>query len=141
MLSRLENIVSAVNKLNSITDEDIIMAVRKMKGRITCPYCKSPNIVKIGYIMRSGNFKIQRYKCKNCNRTFTELDGTPLKGAHSLKDIVIVAYLTLDLKLPPSSIAKILPINRPKLYRAYKRVITNKEFFRKLIYILLKDES
>jgi transposase-like protein len=35
-----------------------------------CTRCKSTNFIKIGFIT-VGNTKIQRYKCKDCDRKFT----------------------------------------------------------------------
>ncbi len=43
----------------------------------TCPYCKSRHLYKWG--VRND---LQRYKCKNCTKTFNILTGTPLANLH-----------------------------------------------------------
>lgn len=128
MKGRLKEITEEINKLTSIPNEDIISAIRKINKKVTCPYCNSDHVVKIGFIYRRNNIKIQRFKCQKCGKTFSELDGTPLKGVHSLKDIILVAYLVLMLGMPPSSISRVLGINRSRVYRMYERITGHKKF-------------
>ncbi|AFK23348.1 hypothetical protein Py04_1780 [Pyrococcus sp. ST04] len=107
--------------------------------RIRCPYCGSTEVVRIGFITRKGGFKLHRFKCKSCGRTFNELDGTPLSGVHSLKRVMLIAYLALYLKLTPSTIKVIVDLNHSTLLRLYKKVVNNKEFFTNLLEILLNE--
>jgi len=53
-----------------------------------CPHCKHPKYVKFGF--KSGS---QRYKCKSCNRSFTEFTGTWIAGIHHKNKVD--AYLAL----------------------------------------------
>ena len=39
---------------------------------ITCPHCKSSEIVKRGYFQTEAHGKQQRYFCKSCNKKFVE---------------------------------------------------------------------
>ena len=43
-----------------------------------CPHCGHNKYVKFGFKSKS-----QRYKCKSCNRSFTEYSGTWMAGIHS----------------------------------------------------------
>jgi transposase-like protein len=42
-----------------------------------CPHCGHNKYVKFGFKSKS-----QRYKCKSCNRSFTEYTGTWIAGIH-----------------------------------------------------------
>lgn len=42
-----------------------------------CPHCGGNKYVKFGFKSKS-----QRYKCKSCNRSFTEYSGTWIAGIH-----------------------------------------------------------
>lgn len=44
---------------------------------LACPDCRSSQIIRWG--LRSG---VQRYRCKQCRRCFTELTGTAMEGLH-----------------------------------------------------------
>ena len=50
--------------------------VRKL-NKIVCPHCESDEIVKYGIYKKE-----QRYKCKNCGRTFNPYTGTLLNWSH-----------------------------------------------------------
>ena len=61
--------------INLINDVELIMAdmIRKIRWKdgVYCPHCKSRNIIKW------GRYKLfQRYKCKDCKRTFNDKTGT-----------------------------------------------------------------
>lgn len=50
----------------------------KSKGKtskIRCLFCKSSNYIKKGYRQTEHRGKIQRYKCKDCNKNFTHDEG------------------------------------------------------------------
>lgn len=38
-----------------------------MNEKLTCPECKSPDLVKMGVVW-SGRTKVQQYKCNTCGR-------------------------------------------------------------------------
>ncbi len=46
-----------------------------MKTRPRCECCYSQNIIKFGTRKTKRRGKIQRYKCEDCNKTFTINDG------------------------------------------------------------------
>lgn len=74
-----------LEKLNELLDfhgrgqADIMEVRREVKDQrpTTCPYCKSENFIGYGKY-RDG----KRYKCKICNRTFTDLTGTSVSHIH-----------------------------------------------------------
>ena len=71
-----------------------------------CPWCECNRYYKYG--MDKG---CQRFKCKDCHRTFTEYTGTWLDGLH--KKSLVVRYLELMIEGKSlEKIAKILSINK-----------------------------
>jgi len=71
-----------------------------------CPHCGHPKYVKFGVDKGS-----QRYKCKSCNRNFTEYTGTWLEGIH--KKELIDEYLQLMFEEKSlDKITELLGINK-----------------------------
>ncbi|WP_145955332.1 IS1/IS1595 family N-terminal zinc-binding domain-containing protein [Thermococcus henrietii] len=104
---------------------------------LACPVCGSREVVRIGYVGR-GSFRVQRFQCRRCGRTFTELEGTPFKGVHDPKALVAVAYLRLRAGLSEFSIARLLGIPYPTVRRLSKRVMEYRDFMERLLRVLLK---
>ncbi len=71
--------VNSTNRINSNKQnneelsKNISTALETPKEEITCPYCESTSCRKWG--KRSN---LQRYRCKECSKTFNSLTGTPL---------------------------------------------------------------
>jgi len=61
------------------TNNELIHEIResKFKDGLYCPHCNCKHIVRYG----KYNEK-QRYKCKDCGKTFTEISFTPLNKTH-----------------------------------------------------------
>ncbi|WP_413473706.1 IS1595 family transposase [Streptococcus parauberis] len=58
---------------------------RKHKDGFTCSHCNSNNAVRFGkYNVKMGTRTLerQRYRCKDCGKTFTDVTNTPLHGTH-----------------------------------------------------------
>ena len=58
---------------------------QKHKDGYTCTHCHSNNIVRFGkYLVKIGlkTMKRQRYPCKGCGKTFTDVTNTPLHRTH-----------------------------------------------------------
>ncbi len=58
---------------------------RKYKDGYTCIYCSSKQVVRFGkYKVKLGlkEVKRQRYRCKDCKKTFTDVSSTPLYRTH-----------------------------------------------------------
>jgi len=94
-------------------------------------------VVRIGHVGR-GSFRVQRFQCRRCGRTFTELEGTPFKGVHDPKALVAVAYLRLRAGLSESSIARLLGIPYPTVRRLSRRALEHKGFMERLLDVLLE---
>ena len=67
------------SSLQALLDHSQAIAVVEAHGSAhrTCPHCCSPQLVKNG----SAN-GLQRFKCRQCARTFNALTGTPLARLH-----------------------------------------------------------
>lgn len=57
------------------TYQTILRALKKES--MHCPHCQSPQVVRFGKYRNR-----QRYRCKECDRTFNELTNTPLHWIH-----------------------------------------------------------
>lgn len=66
-----EKIITTIQSQGHNTIDEFLD--KNSKNSSTCPYCQSTHITCFG--RRNG---IQRYRCKNCLRTFNSLTGTPL---------------------------------------------------------------
>ncbi|MEW4306648.1 IS1595 family transposase [Rossellomorea marisflavi] len=58
---------------------------RKHKNGVTCSYCHSNNAVRFGkYNVKMGSRTLerQRYRCKDCGKTFTDVTNPPLHRTH-----------------------------------------------------------
>ncbi|AMQ19545.1 hypothetical protein A0127_07365 [Thermococcus peptonophilus] len=117
-------------------EEHIITKVSELSTP-KCPVCGSTLVVRIGYITKSNGLKVQRFKCKMCGRTFTELEGTPLKGVHDIKLTLLVAYLMLHLRLEPNTIARITGKPYTTVKRISRKVIEHRRFFENILAVLL----
>ena len=93
-------------------------------------------MVRIGHVGRDG-FRVQRFRCRRCGRTFTELEGTPFKGVHDPRALVAVAYLRLRAGLSESSIARLLRIPYPTARRLSRRALMHRDFMEALLERLL----
>jgi len=62
-------------------DADCVKVLEELrwKNGVECPYCKSRRVKKNGTVTRNA-VSLQRYKCKDCGRTFTVLTGTIFEG-------------------------------------------------------------
>ncbi|AQQ53220.1 IS1595 family transposase [Planococcus lenghuensis] len=82
LLQRLTLIVAP-----SSPQEPVINELRDLKHKdgYTCPHCHSHNSVRFGkYVVKVGLKKTerQRYRCKDCRKTFTDTTNTPLYRTH-----------------------------------------------------------
>lgn len=76
---RLYNMIYPVVKNSSNTIDDYLTDIREArysKGTY-CPYCKSVHVIGHGHYRNR-----QRYKCKDCSKTFNDLTCSPMAGTH-----------------------------------------------------------
>lgn len=53
------------------------LQTQRMESGLACPHCSSPSVIGHGKYRDR-----QRYKCKECNRTFNDLTNTPMHRTH-----------------------------------------------------------
>lgn len=116
------------NKLISVltkkSDKQDYITVRREKlfnKQVGCPHCESLKYYKYGKDKDS-----MRFKCKECNRTFTEYTGTWLAGLHK-KDLV---NDYLDLMHQQKSLDKIktaLQINKKTAFDWRHKILSSFE--------------
>ena len=72
---------------------DIISEIRarRFKGGYFCPHCGSSMIVRFGTYRES-----QRYRCKRCRKTFTDLTSTALNFIHDKEKFFASAEIMLS---------------------------------------------
>jgi transposase-like protein len=77
-----------INSLSSFSaSEPVFQEVteRKNKNGYTCTHCGSIQVVRFGkYLVKLGlkDVERQRYRCKDCRKTFTDVTSTPLYRTH-----------------------------------------------------------
>lgn len=100
-MMKLADIVREINNLDEMSQQRLLaylqtsvgqsinakdpiikeIAKRKNEKGFVCPHCQSTNSVRFGkYTVKNGNKTVQkqRYNCKACSKTFTDLTNTPL---------------------------------------------------------------
>lgn len=79
--SEVNNIKKSNEQVNASGLNNIIN--KELNNNITCPHCKSKEVIKYG--VYSGN---QRYKCKNrmCQKTFTEGFENPFRHSKKFRE-------------------------------------------------------
>lgn len=78
------------------------------KGKSSCPYCSSTNIVKNGHTKT----KIQTYKCKTCSKRFNDLTGTVFSGTHLTYEQIEIFIQCFDDKISLRKTAERAEINK-----------------------------
>jgi transposase-like protein len=121
LLSQVERLKLAGVLLGQPCVEDHL-SVRKEQlynKQTNCPHCQSTRYYKYG--KESGS---QRFKCKECGRTFTEYTGTWLSGVHK-KDLVN-DYLALMVEQKSlDKISNALSINKKTAFDWRHKILSS----------------
>ena len=125
MISLLTDELSKKEKSKGIID----LEIHKEKGEICCPNCYSKNIKK------NGKYKDrQLYKCKDCNKKFNELTGTPFHHTRLVYKQIVDAYDCLVNKLSIRKTANKIGVSiktafvlRFKIISCLKNIANNKD--------------
>ena len=125
MISLLTDELSKKEKSKGIID----LEIHKEKGEICCPNCHSKNIKK------NGKYKDrQLYKCKDCNKKFNELTGTPFHHTRLVYKQIVDAYDCLVNKLSIRKTANKIGVSiktafvlRFKIISCLKNIANNKD--------------
>lgn len=107
----------------------IDLEINREKGKVVCPHCHSD------YIKKNGKYKNrQLYKCKNCNKKFNELTGTPFHHTRLVYKQINDAYDCLVNKLSIRKTANKIGVSiktafvlRFKIISCLKSITNNKE--------------
>ncbi|MCT4615347.1 MAG: IS1595 family transposase [Marinifilaceae bacterium] len=114
-----------MNKIDSrVKKKKISNILETSKSKLICPFCGSKDAIRWG-----KRNDLQRYKCKNCNKTFNSLTGTPLarlqRRGHWLK---YAECLKEGLSLAESAIRTGIHINTA--FRWRHRFLFNMKFIK-----------
>jgi transposase-like protein len=80
-----------MRKKENLSDTVADIRARRFANGYFCPYCGSSKIVRFGTYRDS-----QRYQCKACRKTFTDLTSTALNYIHDKEKFFASAYLMLS---------------------------------------------
>lgn len=126
------NIIKLLNEelLKKEKSKGVIdLEIHKERGEILCPKCHSKNIKK------NGKYKDrQLYKCKDCNKKFNELTGTPFHHTRLIYKQIVEAYDCLVNKLSIRKTANKIGVSiktsfvlRFKIISCLKNIVNNKK--------------
>ena len=85
--------------------------IEAQKKRATCPHCGSERVVRNG-----SASDLQRYKCRDCSRTFNALTGTPLARLRQKSKWIAQAEVLRD-GMTITQAAKRLKVARSRAFR------------------------
>lgn len=107
------------------TQEQAVEYLERVRwaGEPRCPYCKNANAGRHA----SGDRKMGRWQCRDCDRAFSVTVGTLFHGTHvPLRNWFLVLALMLNAKKSASSyqIARDLGMRRPTVWSMMQRIRT-----------------
>ena len=114
-----KDVVSSLQRI--VEDQEVCVSRREIldNKQGECPHCGHPKYVKFG-----TDKNARRYKCKSCNRSFTEYSGTWLAGLHR-KDMVN-SYITLMLEEKSlDKISQTLHINKKTAFDWRHKILSS----------------
>lgn len=97
-----------MNSISDINNNEIV----------TCPHCKDNNICKYGYVK-----KRQRYRCKNCGRTFTSYTNKPWSNSRISIEVWDKYLSLMDNKNTLLECSRILGINIKTAFRMRHKIM------------------
>lgn len=103
-------------KITELLVRDVREAM--MPGGFSCPRCQGAEVIRYG--KRKG---VQRYKCKECSRYFTDLTGTPFEGLH-LRDKFLEFCLCMIRGLSVRASAQAVGISKNTAFCWRHRIIS-----------------
>jgi len=113
-----------INELTAKTVKQDYISVRReklMNKQVGCPHCKS-----MKYYLHGKDKGSQRFKCKECNRTFTEYSGTWLAGLHK-KELVNNYLDQMHQKKSLDKIKNSLHINKKTAFDWRHKILSSFE--------------
>ena len=110
-----------ISDLLGLSQEDYLSFRRQQfyDKQAVCPWCKGTKYYKYG--MDKG---CQRFKCKECGRTFTEFTGTWLDGLHKKDHVTKYLELMLDGK-SLDKMSSVLGINKKTAFDWRHKILSS----------------
>lgn len=108
MIEKLKNVLEII-KCSKQTNSKVASF---QKNKLTCPHCKSMNIVKNGHTKT----KIQTYKCKECGKRFNDLTGTVFSGTHLTYEQIEIFIQCFNNKLSLRKTAKRMNVDKNTVF-------------------------
>ena len=101
-----------INIENIIDPKKCYEEIRRIRWKdgISCPKCKSYRIKKSGFGFQ--NRLKQHYKCKDCQKKFDDLTGTPFAKHNLSTPLMLIFLYFLGLNLSNNQIAKELNLSQ-----------------------------
>jgi transposase-like protein len=129
-----------IKELTPKSDSPDYISVRRDKlinKQVGCPHCNSVKYYRYGKDKGS-----MRFKCKECNRTFTEYSGTWLSGIHK-KELVNNYIDLMHQKKSLDKIKKALHINKKTAFDWRHKILSSFEDNKKSTFngIVESDET
>ena len=109
--SELSNEIDLENTINKIRES-------RFNEGLVCPHCHNDDIIKHG-----KTNKQQRYRCKSCERTFTDFTGTPIEQIMKKKEFFHSLQCMLEGKSLPET-AKEIGVSIPTAFDWRHKVLS-----------------
>ena len=123
-LSKEEQMQLVVSLMQPQSNEKNVFRSRcnaLINKRASCPHCSGKHYIRFGQMRGS-----QRFKCKDCGRTFSEYTGTWLEGLH--KKSLAAPYLSLMIEdYSLDRIRKQLNINKKTAFDWRHKILSSYE--------------
>jgi len=123
-LSKEERLQLVISLTQSNSNETNVFRSRcnaLINKQSVCPFCGGKHYIRFGKMRGS-----QRFKCKDCGRTFTEYTGTWLEGIH--KKSLAEPYLLLMIEhCPLDKIRKQLNMNKKTTFDWRHKILSSYE--------------
>jgi transposase-like protein len=122
--SNQQALLTDLNRTKVASDYSCLL---KLRGdalddkRAECPYCNHSNFSKNGE--KKGS---RKYKCKDCNRGFTEYTGTWINGIHK-KHLIPLFMKTLESSLSLVKSSDEVEVSEPTVFSWRHKFLSSQE--------------
>lgn len=136
-LSKVVELLKSLFK-TSITDMSTLSkVVKNEKKDFCCPFCQSNLVVKNGHTVK----KIQRYKCKDCNRRFNDNTLTTCFRTRQSYETWLEFFKCMNDKLSIRKTAAKLNLNKNTVFSMRHKVLNVLSNFRESVELKGKVEA
>lgn len=116
-----KDVLVILNNIHTEINFDILFSRKKLfdNKQIGCPHCKSSKYVKYGIDKGS-----QRYKCKDCGKSFTEFTGTWMANIKK-KDLLLLYFKEIENESSLDKITKLLSISKQTAFDWRHKILSS----------------